>query len=61
MLRVREIRPVLNQSAYSSVGRAGDCSCEQSISLGPWFESGWAELLESPQEEPPTGEGLVGQ
>ena len=33
------------KSAYSSVGRAGDCSCMQLISLGRWFDSGCAEYF----------------
>ena len=32
-----------SKSAYSSVGRAGDCSCSQLISLGRWFDSGCAD------------------
>ena len=31
------------QSAYSSVGRAGDCRWLQLISLGHWFDSGCAD------------------
>ena len=33
------------QSAYSSVGRAGDCRWLQLISLGHWFDSGCADLF----------------
>ena len=32
-------------SAYSSVGRAGDCSGMPLISLGRWFDSGCAEFF----------------
>ncbi len=39
------IRLLLYKSAYSSVGRAGDCSCLQLISLGRWFDSGCADLF----------------
>jgi hypothetical protein len=34
-----------HQSAYSSVGRAGDCRWLQLISLGHWFDSGCADFL----------------
>lgn len=37
--------PNTTKSAYSSVGRAGDCRWLQLISLGPWFESGWADFF----------------
>ena len=34
-----------HQSAYSSVGRAGDCRWLQLISLGHWFDSGCADFF----------------
>ena len=33
------------ESAYSSVGRAGDCRWLQLISLGHWFDSGCADFF----------------
>jgi hypothetical protein len=35
----------IHTSAYSSVGRAGDCRWLQLISLGHWFDSGCADLF----------------
>jgi hypothetical protein len=34
-----------HMSAYSSVGRAGDCRWLQLISLGHWFDSGCADFF----------------
>ena len=38
-------RRCMHTSAYSSVGRAGDCSWLQLISLGHWFDSGCPDLF----------------
>lgn len=38
-------RPWIHTSAYSSVGRAGDCRWLQLISLGHWFDSGCADFF----------------
>ena len=35
----------IHTSAYSSVGRAGDCRWLQLISLGHWFDSGCADYF----------------
>ena len=35
----------IHTSAYSSVGRAGDCRWLQLISLGHWFDSGCADFF----------------
>ena len=35
----------IKTSGYSSVGRAGDCSCLKLKSLGHWFDSGWPDFL----------------
>ena len=35
----------MHTSAYSSVGRAGDCRWLQLISLGHWFDSGCADNI----------------
>ena len=46
ILRQRSSRASFSPtSAYSSVGRAGDCSCLQLISLGRWFDSGCADFF----------------
>ena len=35
----------IKTSGYSSVGRAGDCSCLKLKSLGHWFDSGWPDFF----------------
>ena len=41
---MNQTHPARRHAGYSSVGRASDCRVLQ-LSDGPWFDSGWPDLM----------------